>query len=61
MYVCGYPTVPAKKYRPRTFFRENLQKSKNFNVSLGATVSCIYLLKSQRFAFFVKFNAMEMV
>ena len=25
-YVCGYPTVPAKKYQPETFFRENLQK-----------------------------------
>ena len=26
MHVCGYPTVPAKKYRPYTFLRENLQK-----------------------------------
>ena len=26
MYVCGYPTIPAKKYPPWTFFLENLQK-----------------------------------
>ena len=26
MYVCGYPTYPAKKYQSKTFFRQNLQK-----------------------------------
>ena len=26
MYVCGYPTDPDKKYRPLTFFRENLRE-----------------------------------
>ena len=27
MHVCGYPTFPAKKYLPQTFFCENLQKN----------------------------------
>ena len=63
---CVYPTVPTEKYRPSTFFRENLQKViedlfKNFYVSLYSITSCICLLKSQRFASTVSFNAIELI
>ena len=46
------------RYETSTFFRENLQKIvrdlfQNFDVSLGTTMFCISLLKSQRFAQFL--------
>ena len=27
MYVCGYPTVPANKYQPLTFFSQEPAKN----------------------------------
>ena len=65
MFAVTRPSL-LKSTNPKLFFPENLQKIiedflKNFNVSLGATTSCIYLLKSQRFASSVPFNVIEMV
>ena len=47
-----------KSTDPKLLFCENLQKmigdlSENFDVSLGTATSCIFLLKSQRFAQFI--------
>ena len=58
MYACGYPTVPPKKYRLSTFFRENIVGDlfKSFYISLGTTISCICVLKNQRFSSSVPFN-----
>ena len=58
MYVCGYPTDPAKKYRSYTFLEDLFR---NFYVSLGTATSRIFLQKIQRFANSVPFNMTEMV
>ena len=59
MYVCGYPTRPAK-----VFSRES-EKSiedlfKNFYVSFGTTTSGVCPVKRQGFASSVRFNLIEM-
>ena len=59
-YVCGYPTISAKKYQSLTFQKilENLFKI--CYLSLGRT-SCIYLCISQRLASSVPFNVIKIV
>ena len=65
--MCKFPvTRPTlqKSTDPKVFFARISKKFiedffENFYVPLGTRTSCICLLKSQRFAFSVTFNAMR--
>ena len=69
MHVCVYSTVPVKSTNllfTEAFFRENLRKIiedlfRNFHVFLATTISCVCLLKSQRFATAIPFNVTKMI